>query len=394
MENCINASSLNKLCILYDAFHHHKEDCGILHMEIDTDPNKNSLLGFSAIRVEQPKFNVYMRDTVINHPMWKLTGNGKPIEKMSLPTHAIYEIMRRIGIKPVKHSRGPPSAKKKTRDFLCATMYYYNSGSFDKNMHRLFINFRLPSHDKPYLQSLLAFRLNEMIASKSKEEKMHDKILPGDRIEIQDCSTKEFICCMALIDLFNKGTDADNLNSNNISVLSEQIKKYNIDISTIQLNVHDCDLLRFMDCLLHLTTEEKNNMHSVLNSNPSINLTRAKKICSIRNIISFLKKRDLCKAHVSADPIHNSPLFGWNRIQLIDPFPFILICKIFVLSDYNSIWLRPNGIRQCKNPSWVIYNLLRVLNIKPYNSISQHDNTRSSKSYDMLYFKEWLYYSR
>lgn len=369
----ITEGSSNRLLVLLDTIHNRTNQCGIIDIKINSMNNLNSVLGFESIVVEQPKFNKYLREKVLKHPKWNILGHGKPHYTVFDNTHSIYEIFRQVGIKPVKFTRSKDSIKKDNKDFLLATRYYFNVKYFYKNMYRLFSSFRLPCNDKVYLHSIISQQLyNKSITNNITYEENKDNI-------------DELQCIQALNELCARGSSVANLCSNDLFILKEQLKEFNMSIDNIQINMmYTISLDTFMNCLLCL--EDKKIVYSHLIHFRHINLNQKKRIATLYNVISFLTKNNNCSISISNNPMENSPIFGWHKIIFSNPYPFILICKIMVLMDYNNIWLKPNGKKDCKNPSWCIYNTFRQYKIRPHYNIKNNNS-------DLLYYNEWIYQS-
>jgi len=104
----------------------------ISHEEV----NQNCVLGFSEILVDDlGEFNSSIRNLVLKDESHCWLMNGR--ESIKEPTWPVYEILRQIGIKPVKGMRGPKHGDPGKRDFMYYTKYEFCRELMLKNRCRL-----------------------------------------------------------------------------------------------------------------------------------------------------------------------------------------------------------------------------------------------------------------
>ncbi|EKX37900.1 hypothetical protein GUITHDRAFT_115874 [Guillardia theta CCMP2712] len=111
-------------------------DANVLTLVKSKNDEENSMLGFAEIHVhELPRFNSDIRLMVQEDKQHCWLVNGKVDIKE--PTGPVYEILRQIGIRPVRGMRGPRFSDPGKRDFMYSYRYAYDEGLMNRNRGRL-----------------------------------------------------------------------------------------------------------------------------------------------------------------------------------------------------------------------------------------------------------------
>lgn len=120
---------------LYDLFQLiHRAGAPVEDRQMDQKPENNCVLGFSQLGVKQPEFNNEIRKLVKTNKLWHGLSGSRELKK---PTWVVYELLRQIGVRPQKHSRGPKEHDPDPKDFIYATCYIFCKDTLLKNRHRL-----------------------------------------------------------------------------------------------------------------------------------------------------------------------------------------------------------------------------------------------------------------
>ena len=120
---------------LYDLFLLiHRADAPVQDRQMHQKPENNCVLGFSQLEVKQPEFNNEIRELVKTNKLWHGLSGSRELKK---PTWVVYELLRQIGVRPQKHSRGPKEHDPDPKDFIYATRYIFCKDTLLKNRHRL-----------------------------------------------------------------------------------------------------------------------------------------------------------------------------------------------------------------------------------------------------------------
>ena len=112
------------------------EDRGIVRLEPAAAGRLNSIFGFERIFVEDVnEFNKEFADMVqADHQRCWLTNGKRSLVQPTLPA---YELLRQLGVHPVKGTRGREGAAGGKRDFLFYSQYTFTLGRMQKNCSRL-----------------------------------------------------------------------------------------------------------------------------------------------------------------------------------------------------------------------------------------------------------------
>ena len=114
---------------------------GVVNMICSIDDDMpDSIFGFSRITVQDvARFNDYVKKMVLKDAKHCWIVNGR--RNMAQPTGAVYELLRQLGIHPVKGTRdaAPPSkcSPSVARDFMLYTEYKFTLQRLRKNCSRL-----------------------------------------------------------------------------------------------------------------------------------------------------------------------------------------------------------------------------------------------------------------
>jgi hypothetical protein len=120
---------------LYDLFQLiHRADAPVEDRQMHQKPENNCVLGFSELEVKQPEFNNELRELVKTNKLWHGLSGSRELKK---PTWVVYELLRQIGVRPQKHSRGPKEHDPDPKDFVYATRYIFCKDTLLNNRYRL-----------------------------------------------------------------------------------------------------------------------------------------------------------------------------------------------------------------------------------------------------------------
>lgn len=98
-------------------------------------PEGNCVLGFESIVVDQPAFYQEVCALVRSTPVWNQQMSASSMCKNT--TAPVYELLRQIGVKPGKHSRGPPEHDPGKREFMYAKRFSFCNLTLRHNEYRL-----------------------------------------------------------------------------------------------------------------------------------------------------------------------------------------------------------------------------------------------------------------
>jgi len=120
---------------LYDLFQRiHRADAPVQDRQMHQKPENNCVLGFSQLEVKQPEFNNEIRELVKTNKLWHGLSGSRELKR---PTWVVYELLRQIGVRPQKHSRGPKEHDPDRKDYMYATRYIFCKDTLLNNRHRL-----------------------------------------------------------------------------------------------------------------------------------------------------------------------------------------------------------------------------------------------------------------
>jgi hypothetical protein len=130
----IKKLALDRLYILYQLIH--GPNAPVKNMTQDSD--NNCMLGFKSIHVKQPEFYQRILE-LVNDEIWYVRSiSTKPLKK---PTWVVYELLREIGVHPMKHCRGPKQYDPGPKEFLYSEIWMFNKQIYLKNRYRLQVNY-------------------------------------------------------------------------------------------------------------------------------------------------------------------------------------------------------------------------------------------------------------
>ena len=128
----IKTTALERLFAIFKLIH--KPDTRVTRNQLDTDNiDNNCLLGFYELRVDQPTFNNAVRKLVDN----KLWGGLSASRDLKKPTWVVYTLLKQIGVRPVKHYRGPREHDPDPKDLMYATRFQFHKATLVKNLHSI-----------------------------------------------------------------------------------------------------------------------------------------------------------------------------------------------------------------------------------------------------------------
>jgi len=116
---------LNKLYILFNLIHDPKTPIKIIKNQ---ESNDNCVLGFQEIQVEQPEFYWMILKTIEKFPKDNTSNKTNKISSW-----LIYELLRQIGVSPVKHTRGPEEHDPGSKVQMYSTRYVFNKSKSVQN---------------------------------------------------------------------------------------------------------------------------------------------------------------------------------------------------------------------------------------------------------------------
>ena len=133
----INSNSCRRLEALKELLTKCEVD-GIVAFEVDASPAKTCILGWSTMNVKDPAaLNLRVRE-MINldlHGWWRKC-NGMQARVLRNPSWSVYELMRKIGVKP--RLRGPEALDPGKHDMVYYKQWqFFNSESFHTARLRL-----------------------------------------------------------------------------------------------------------------------------------------------------------------------------------------------------------------------------------------------------------------
>ena len=111
-------------------------DKRVITLKVSDQPHGNSLLGFAEINVHAlVEFNACVRQMVLQDKMHCWLVNGR--KDIKEPTGPVYELLRQLGVKPVRGTRGPLQTDPGKRDFIYYSRYTYEQDLMLRNRNRL-----------------------------------------------------------------------------------------------------------------------------------------------------------------------------------------------------------------------------------------------------------------
>jgi hypothetical protein len=130
----IKKLALDRLYILYQLIH--CPNAPVKDMTQDSD--NNCMLGFKSIHVKQPEFYQRILE-LVNDEIWYVRSiSTKPLKK---PTWVVYELLRQIGVHPMKHCRGPKEYDPGPKEFLYSEIWMFDKQIYLNNRNRLQVNY-------------------------------------------------------------------------------------------------------------------------------------------------------------------------------------------------------------------------------------------------------------
>ena len=130
----IKKLALDRLYILYQLIH--GPNAPVKDMTQDSD--NNCMLGFKSLHVKQPEFYQRILE-LVNDEIWYVRSiSTKPLKK---PTWVVYELLREIGVHPMKHCRGPKQYDPGPKEFLYSEIWMFDKQIYLKNRYRLQVNY-------------------------------------------------------------------------------------------------------------------------------------------------------------------------------------------------------------------------------------------------------------
>ena len=131
----IKSTALHRLYELFKLIH--STDAPVEYLM--PDPNNarsNCVLGFKHLKVKQPEFYHKIHELVKSNVLWRGL-NRSTGEELKSPRWVVYELMRQIGVAPVRYSRGPKEHDPGPKEFMYARVWAFNKDAFVKQRHRL-----------------------------------------------------------------------------------------------------------------------------------------------------------------------------------------------------------------------------------------------------------------
>ena len=114
----------------------HMNTQGIITLQRTEDLCGNCMLGFAEIHVHRVmEFNAGVRRMVAEDISGCWLVNGKSVLKQ--PTGSVYEVLRQIGVKPERGTRGPAETDPGKRDFMYYHKFRYDRVLMARNKNRL-----------------------------------------------------------------------------------------------------------------------------------------------------------------------------------------------------------------------------------------------------------------
>ena len=114
----------------------HMNTQGIITLQRTEDLCGNCMLGFAEIHVHRVmEFNAGVRRMVAEDISGCWLVNGKNVLKQ--PTGSVYEVLRQIGVKPERGTRGPAETDPGKRDFMYYHKFRYDRSLMARNKNRL-----------------------------------------------------------------------------------------------------------------------------------------------------------------------------------------------------------------------------------------------------------------
>ena len=128
----IKTTALERLFAIFKLIR--KPDTRVTLNQLDTDNiDNNCLLGFYELEVDQPTFNKKVRELVDNK-LWLGLSGSRDLKK---PTWVVYTLLKQIGVRPVKHYRGPLEHDPDPKDLMYATRFQFHKATLVKNLHSI-----------------------------------------------------------------------------------------------------------------------------------------------------------------------------------------------------------------------------------------------------------------
>jgi hypothetical protein len=131
----IKSSALYRLYELFKLIH--SPDAPVEYLRLDpNNARSNCVLGFKHLKVKQPDFYHKICELVKGNVLWRGL-NRSTAKELNKPTWVVYELLRQIGVAPVKFSRGPKEHDPGAKEFMYAGVWAFNKDAFAKHYHRL-----------------------------------------------------------------------------------------------------------------------------------------------------------------------------------------------------------------------------------------------------------------
>ena len=131
----IKSTALHRLYELFKLIH--STDAPVEYLRLDpNNARSNCVLGFKHLKVKQPEFYHKIHELVKSNVLWRGL-NRSTGEELKSPRWVVYELLRQIGVAPVRHSRGPKEHDPGPKEFMYAGVWAFNEDAFVKQRHRL-----------------------------------------------------------------------------------------------------------------------------------------------------------------------------------------------------------------------------------------------------------------
>jgi hypothetical protein len=109
----IKSTALWRLYALFELIH--GPDAPVKHMARNCAAAGNCILGFRHPEIKQPDFYQRICALVDASRLWHGLNSSAKLKK---PTWVVYELLRQIGVHPMKHCRGPAERDPGPKEFM------------------------------------------------------------------------------------------------------------------------------------------------------------------------------------------------------------------------------------------------------------------------------------
>jgi len=402
----------------------------ILHHCEDDYTHTNCVLGFCRIEVQQPLFYQKIDKLIGDSNLWRC----KDVKNM-------YTILRQIGVRPKKHSRGPKEGEPMKPNFMYATTFYFCPMSLERNKHGLSTGYRkkpctrnvnssmsfLPFFDDEYDNMTKFYSKNNSNIETFANDISHTIGPPCDQIH-------ESIQSVHLIEKQNNNESVPSGSGNSAyafeSIQEDLMQKCNgitkvspviefckddeaVISSTVSLDTTGAvDALlslsnptRFVEDITlskkksHFSCEIENNTKicgvevldniSSAEKNGIINVNSSNRLKALYLFIEKCLVEGLVSVEKKIDPSLEC-ILGWSSLHVSNPRILNDRIKKMVDDDHGGIWKKANGKmnQTLKNPTLGVYELFRKIGVKPKGRGPILMDPGAS---DMFYHNEWKF---